>query len=163
MGFKTFPQEKNTRVRIPPTEPTYREITMNKVAIFGSIAALVILTPVACSIINTTASVTTAPGRVVQETFKTDNILSTYEGFFNQKASYDSRVAQIKSQSEILAAETDAAELRRLRMELSAMKQSCRELANQYNADASKNNDSLFQDNDLPSTLDVQPCEGAVN
>ena len=130
--------------------------------IVGVIVLLGIGTPVACSLLGTSAAVTTAPGRVVTRTLATDNILSTYEGFFNQKAAYDSRVAGIESQSALIAAETDKEELQRLRMELSAMKQVCRELANQYNADALKGNDSLFLDHRLPKTLDAVTCEGVA-
>jgi hypothetical protein len=126
-------------------------------------AALLIGVPVVFSAINTATAVATAPGRVVQSTFKTGNILSTYEGFFDTKANYDSRTMQIVEREGLIANETDPAELRRLRMELSATKQSCRQLANQYNADATKNNDSLFLDRDLPTRLDATVCEGSAN
>jgi hypothetical protein len=118
--------------------------------------------PLALSTLATFNSVAPAPGRVVQDTFKTGNILSTYEGFFDTKANYDSRTMQIVEREGLIERETDAAEKRRLQMELSATKQSCRELANQYNADASKNNDSLFRDRDLPVRLDETACEGSV-
>lgn len=132
---------------------------MNKFAIAGVAAIILIGGPIACSVLSTTASVTTAPGRVVSETFRTGNILSTYEGFFDTKAQYESRVAQIAERESLIREEKDSNEMRRMRIELSATRQSCRELAQTYNADAQKNNDSLFLDRDLPTRLNPQACE----
>jgi hypothetical protein len=121
--------------------------------------ALMIVVPVGCSLISTANSVTTAPGRVVQKTMQTDNVIQNYEAFFDVKAQYDARVAQITDHSGVLASETDAAEQRRLRMEVSAMRQSCRQLAARYNADAVKLNRAVFRSGNLPETLSAQACE----
>jgi len=126
---------------------------MSKWIIGGTVVGLCIGFPIACSIVNTTASVTTAPGRVIQRTLQTDNILQNYELFFDLNGQFDARTAQIRTQQEYLAAETDPDEKRRLRMELAAMQQSCREIAAQYNANSQKQNRDLFKARNLPETL----------
>lgn len=120
---------------------------------------LLIAVPVGLNAIGVFNSVATAPGRVINKTLETNNIIFNYERFFNVNANYKSRVAQIEEYRPLIAGETDPAEKARLRTELSAMKQSCRELANGYNADAGKMNRSLFRDRDLPEQLDVAACE----
>lgn len=130
--------------------------TLKYVAI--GVAALIVI-PVGLNAIGVFNTVATAPGRVINKTLQTNNIIFNYERFFDVKANYDARVAQINEQKPLLDAEKDPAERSRLRIELSAMKQSCRELANGYNADAQKLNRSLFRDNKLPEQLDVTACE----
>lgn len=130
--------------------------TLKYVAI--GVAALIVI-PVGLNAIGVFNTVATAPGRVINKTLQTNNIIFNYERFFDVKANYDARVAQINEQKPLLDAEKDPAERSRLRIELSAMKQSCRELANGYNADAQKLNRSLFRDNKLPDQLDVTACE----
>lgn len=122
------------------------------------VAALIAI-PVGLNAIGVFNTVATAPGRVINKTLQTDNIIFNYERFFDVNAQYTSRVAQINEYKPVLAGEADPAEKARLRTELSAMKQSCRELANGYNADAQKLNRSLFRDNKLPEQLDVTACE----
>jgi hypothetical protein len=122
------------------------------------VAALIAI-PVGLNAIGVFNTVATAPGRVINKTLQTDNIIFNYERFFDVNANYTARVAQITEYKPVLAGETDPAEKSRLRTELSAMKQSCRELANGYNADAQKLNRSLFRDNKLPEQLDVTACE----
>ena len=120
---------------------------------------LLIAVPVGLNAIGVFNSVATAPGRVINKTLETNNIIFNYERFFNVNANYKSRVAQIEEYRPLIVGETDPAEKARLRTELSAMKQSCLELANGYNADAGKMNRSLFRDRDLPEQLDVAACE----
>lgn len=122
------------------------------------VAALIAI-PVGLNAIGVFNTVATAPGRVINKTLQTDNIIFNYERFFDVNANYTARVAQIDEYKPVLAGETDPAEKARLRTELSAMKQSCRELANGYNADAQKLNRSLFRDSKLPEQLDVTACE----
>lgn len=129
--------------------------------IWGAGLALLIGTPIACSLVGTTAAVTTAPGRVVQRTLTTDNILNNYEAFFDRKAAYEARLGQIRAHTDLVKATTDASELMRLGIERNAMRQSCRELATQYNADAKKANRGLFRSGELPSTLSETACETA--
>jgi hypothetical protein len=113
--------------------------------------------PVGCAVVNMTNSVATAPARVVTKTLETDNIIYNYEYFFNVNSQYNSRVAQIKSWE--VETDADPAERQRLRVEVSAMRQSCRELANNYNANSGKMNRAIFRDHNLPQTLDASLCE----
>lgn len=131
---------------------------MNKLYIGLAIVGLIAL-PVACSYISTGQTAATAPARVVGKTLGTDNIIQNYEQFFDINAEYKSRSAQIADHSRILTETTDSAEIGRLRMELSAMRQSCRGLANSYNANSAKMNKELFKDKDLPSELNAAECE----
>jgi hypothetical protein len=119
----------------------------------------IIALPVAVAAYSTFSSVVTAPSRVVNKTLQTDNIIFNYERFFDVNANFTSRVAQIKQYKEFLATETDPSEKIRLRTEMAAMQQSCRELATKYNADSQKMNRSLFKDKDLPYTLNTTECE----
>lgn len=88
-----------------------------------------------------------------------------YSWFFDTHAAYESRVGQIDAQETLLAAAEEAPppvdqqELARLRVELSGMRQSCRELVTSYNAQAAKVHKGVFQSNKLPVTLDPSRCE----
>lgn len=121
-------------------------------------AGLLFAVPVGLSLIGGAASVASAPGRVVSKTMQTDNIIGSYESFFNRKAAFDARVAQIDEHVGLMKENTDPAETSRLRIELAGMRQSCRELATTYNADAAKMNKSLFRDGKLPATLSETDC-----
>lgn len=123
--------------------------------VVGGLIAL----PIAFAAYSTFSSVATAPSRVINKTLQTDNIIFNYERFFDVNANFTSRVAQIKQYKEFLATETDPSEKIRLRTEMAAMQQSCRELATKYNADSQKMNRSLFKDKDLPYTLNIAECE----
>jgi hypothetical protein len=128
-------------------------------AFIGLTLALVLFVgvPVGCAVVSMTNSVATAPARVVTKTLETDNIIYNYEYFFNVNSQYNSRVAQIKSWE--VETDADPAERQRLRVEVSAMRQSCRELANNYNANSGKMNRAIFRDHNLPQTLDASLCE----
>ena len=104
-------------------------------------------------------SVASAPGRVVNKTLQTENILSSYEWFYDTNAQFDSRKSQVKSHAGLLAGEQDAKERSRLNIELSAMRQSCRDLATKYNANSEKANKSIFKSRGLPETLNLNECE----
>lgn len=119
----------------------------------------IIALPVAFGAYSTFSSVVTAPSRVINKTLQTDNIIFNYERFFDVNANFTSRVAQVKQYKEFLATETEPTEKVRLRTEMAAMQQSCRELATKYNADSQKMNRSLFKDKDLPYTLNIAECE----
>lgn len=123
--------------------------------IVGGLLAL----PLAIGAYSTFTSVATAPSRVINKTLQTDNIIFNYERFFDVSANFTSRVAQIKQYKDFLATETEQSEKVRLRTEMAAMQQSCRELATKYNADSQKMNRSLFKDKDLPYTLNTSECE----
>ena len=131
----------------------------SKVKIGLAVAGLLIGVPVAISAIGSFNSVATAPGRVVQETMKTSNIIDTYEGFFVRKGQYDTRLGQIADHKKLVEANTDPAEAARLRVELSAIRQSCRDLAVIYNANASMANKELFRSDELPAELSEAACD----
>ncbi len=97
--------------------------------------------------------------QVVDKTLDANNVINTYEWFFDNKAAFDSRLAQIKSFKEMIK-ESKGEEKSKLKMELSAMQQSCRELANKYNGNSQKLNQKIFKDKEqLPSNLDSLACE----
>lgn len=127
-------------------------------AIVGGIAFLV-AAPVACVYLNSAQNVATAPARVTSRVAQTENILGNYRAFFDINGQYNARVAQIAERNGLLAAETDRAEQQRLRIELSATRQSCRDLAQRYNNDAQRQDAGRFRDANLPATLDASACE----
>ena len=131
----------------------------SKLKIGLGVAALLVGVPVAISAIGSINSVATAPGRVVQETMKTNNIINNYEGFFVRKAEYDARLGQIADHKKLIADNADPAEAARLRIELAAMRQSCRDIAVIYNANASMATKELFQSDDLPAELSEAACD----
>lgn len=122
---------------------------------FGALFAI----GLAFNVLNTASSVATAPGRVVQQTMQTDNIINNYEWFHQAHANYQSRLRQIVSHRQFYNAETNPAEKSRLRMEMSAMQQSCRELATTYNARATMTNRSIFMGREAPTELNSAACE----
>jgi len=129
----------------------------SKVIALVAVVALSVGVPVGCAVLSTVNSVATAPSRVINKTLETDNIIYSYEWFFNTNAQYNTRAAQISEYKTFT--DTEHEERARLRMELSAVKQSCRELANNYNANAMKLNRAFFRSKNLPETLDVEICE----
>lgn len=107
--------------------------------------------------LNTALNVATAPARVIDKTMETNNIIHSYEWFFDVNAAYTARAAQVvefESQKE----SDDPGERSRERMELSAIRQTCRELVTKYNADSQKMNKSIFKGWSLPIALDIQTC-----
>jgi hypothetical protein len=103
-------------------------------------------------------SILFSPLGVLQKTFEPNNIIHTYEWFHDANGAVNARVAQIKSHKKIVSDTTDAAELSRLRIELTAMQQACRDLTNKYNANADKANRSIFQ-RGVPDKLSTSQCE----
>lgn len=124
----------------------------------GALGLLIVL-PVGCSLYSVYSSVTTAPARVINKTLQTNNILTNYELFHDESKQFEARLAQVSEQRGFLADEKDAAERSRLRMEMAAQQQSCRELAADYNANSLKLNRQLFKDRGLPPVLDASRCE----
>ncbi len=107
----------------------------------------------------TAISVATAPSRVVADSVRTDNIIGNYEAFFDMKAGYDSRVAEIADLKKQLA-EAAPADRRYAQTDLNGARQTCRSLAQRYNADSQKLNRGSFKAKNLPETLDANACEG---
>ena len=121
---------------------------------------VVATTAVIWSVLSTAATVASAPARVIERTLETGNIISNYEWYHDANGMYKSRVAQIKSKKgDIADPSNDAQEKYRLRIELSAMQQSCRDLANKYNANAIKTNRSIFMGREAPTELNPSNCE----
>lgn len=103
-------------------------------------------------------AVLTAPGRVVTRTLSTDNIITSYEWFYDVNAQFVARKGQLKSHSALLAGVGDA-ERSRLLIELAAIRQSCRDLATRYNANSEKVNKAIFKSHGLPEELPIADCE----
>lgn len=103
-------------------------------------------------------AVLTAPGRVVTKTLDTNNVINSYEWFYDVKAQFAARRGQLKSHDHLLASVSDA-ERSRLLIELAAIRQSCRELVAKYNANSEKANKAIFKSQGLPETLPAADCE----
>lgn len=108
--------------------------------------------------LSTASSVATAPGRVIQRTMETDNIIATYERFHDRWKGYEARVAQLRETQRYYEAETDPKERSRIRVDPSAQRQSCREIASAYNADSAKTNREIFRGRTAPVELDMAAC-----
>jgi hypothetical protein len=126
--------------------------------VLGGIAALILI-PAGCGAYSVWTSATTAPARVINKTLETNNILTNYEMFHDEAQNFGARVNQIGEHRGFLKSEADPAERTRLRMEMAAQQQSCRELAADYNANSRKLNRKLFKDAGLPAELDATQCE----
>lgn len=103
-------------------------------------------------------TVATAPGRVITKTLQTDNIIQSYEWFYDVDAAYKARHGQVVQYKSIYQSETDKDEKYRIRTELAAMQQTCRDLATKYNANSEKMNKSIFKGWALPDTLSQSNC-----
>lgn len=99
------------------------------------------------------------PMGLIKKTLNADNVITTYEWFHDANGNYKAKVAQIKQFKGLRENEADKAEKSRLTIELSAIQQSCRDLANRYNANAIKTNKSIFMGREAPEMLDVGGCE----
>lgn len=101
----------------------------------------------------------TTPAKLVEKTMDADNIIHNYEWFYDVQAAYMARVDQVNQYKGFLSAETDKDEQRRLRIEQSAMQQTCRDLVQKYNANSQKLNTKIFKGWSLPQYLDTNNCE----
>ena len=110
------------------------------------------------SIFGTIGTVATAPGKVLTKTLDANNIIQSYEWFFDVDAAYTARHAQVVQYKGFLITELDKNEKYRIRTELGAMQQTCRELATKYNANSQKMNKSIFKGWDLPNRLSHINC-----
>jgi hypothetical protein len=99
------------------------------------------------------------PGRIVNKTLDADNVITNYEWFHDANGNYLARVAQVKQFKGLLGAETDAQEKSRLRIDMAAIQQSCRDLSRRYNANSEKMNRGIFRSHDLPDQLNSGECE----
>lgn len=99
------------------------------------------------------------PARIVTKTFDADNVITKYEWFYDAHGNLQARVAQVRQFKDLTAKETDPSERNRLRIEMAAIQQSCRDLARRYNANAQKANQSIFMGSGVPSSFDAGQCE----
>lgn len=104
-------------------------------------------------------SVATSPARVISSTMSTDNIIANYEFFHDAYQVFRARVGQISAHRDMIMDAVDPVEKSRLRMELAAMRQSCREIVGRYNANATKTNRAIFRGQEAPSAIDMSNCE----
>lgn len=77
---------------------------------------------------------------------------------YDVNAQYQARTAQIQSYAGEVKNASEGSERARLRTEVGAMQQSCRDLATQYNANSQKMNREIFKGWTLPETLDISTC-----
>lgn len=97
--------------------------------------------------------------RVVSKTFDADNIINNYEWYHDAHNSFLARTGQIKQFKGFLAEPSDSAERGRIRIELAAVQQACRDLVGRYNANATKSNRAIFMGKSAPSGLSMEACE----
>jgi len=125
---------------------------------YSIIAMLILLLlGIVGSLLGMFGKVVSAPSRVIDKTLNTNNIIQSYEWFYDVNAGYESRIGQIRDiSSQEGISETDSISLR---TELSAVKQSCRELVTEYNANSQKMNKQIFKGWTLPVTLNLETCD----
>lgn len=106
---------------------------------------------------------------VAERTFDADNVIYSYEHFFDLKANADMYCnqidqfqAELESMRESLPEDRaewsaeDRNDLRRQETELTGIKAQRYRIVEQYNAESDKANVSIFQDNDLPDQLNEE-------
>ena len=131
---------------------------MKKSHIILTIIAVLVF-PITCAVYHTACNVATAPLRVVNKTMETDNIIENYEWFYDTHHQIKARVNQIKQHKDFLSSETDRDEIRKLRIEMAGMQQSCRDMVEKYNSHSKKMNREIFKAKNLPHQLDINVCE----
>lgn len=104
-------------------------------------------------------SLLSQPARVISKTFDADNIITSYEYYRDAYGNFQARTAQVRQFKGMAGAEADQQERNRLRIEMAAIQQSCRDLAQKYNANANKVNKSIFMGTSVPTNLNAGDCE----
>lgn len=99
------------------------------------------------------------PAAIVGKTLDADNVITKYEWFYDAAGVINSRVAQVAAHRTLVANTTDPAEKSRLNIEIAGMQQSCRQMMQQYNANASKVNVALFKTAGTPASFSPSTCE----
>lgn len=99
------------------------------------------------------------PAALVSKTFDTDNIINNYEWYRDAYGNFQAKTKQVNQFRSLAAEEKDISERNRLRIEMAAIQQSCRELAQRYNANANKVNRSIFMGTNVPTNLSAGDCE----
>lgn len=98
-------------------------------------------------------------GRIMSKTLDANNVINTYEWYRDAWGNEKAKKSQVGQFKGLLAKETDPAEQRRLRIELAAIQQSCRELIQRYNANANKINKRIFMGTSVPESIDTGDCD----
>lgn len=116
------------------------------------------------NMIATVTSVATAPGRVIQQTLKTDNIIQNYEWFYQQNAdieaqrqkidiyqtSLDTIMAGIGSRTPLFFESQD---ISRTRVALNGAKSKLTQMIAAYNAASKMQTRNVFKDWNLPAEI----------
>lgn len=126
---------------------------------FVALCAIGLVMTLVSGVFSTVGTVATAPGRVISKTMQTDNIIQSYEWFYDINASYAAKTGQIRQFKKFYSSETDRKEKSRLRIEMAAIQQVCRNLTEKYNANSQKMNKSVFKGWTLPGVLNQSTCE----
>lgn len=115
---------------------------------------------VAITVMGWVWSVLSAPGRIISKTLDADNVISSYEWYRDALGNFKARTVQVRQFKALSLDNTvDANERNRVRIELAAIQQSCRDLAQRYNANANKINKKIFMGTSVPSELNAGECE----
>ena len=112
-----------------------------------------LVTPAA--MVNTAVN---SANNVVSKTLDADNVITKYEWFHDANGVFQTRVQQIANLKQAVHDEADPHEHTRLGVELRGVQNSCLKIVNEYNANASKTNVSIFQGRNVPPTLDPAKC-----
>ena len=119
------------------------------------IGALVVFAPtlvVAISLLN-------KPAAIASKATNTNRMIENYEWFYEAANNFGARTAQVRSFKTLLTKESDHAEQSRLRVDLAAVQQSCRDLAAKYEAQSGKVHVGYLKSKDLPQSLNEKECE----
>jgi hypothetical protein len=126
---------------------------------FPRVALALFLGLCALSAVGFAVNLLSQPARIVSKTLDADNVINNYEWFHDANGNYLARVAQIKQFKALATAEPDPQEKSRLRIDMAAIQQSCRDLSRRYNANAAKMNRGIFRERSLPDQLNSGDCE----
>lgn len=135
------------------------DVTVGKVVKWSLMGAAGII---GLTVLGSAVGIITSPFRavsgVVNRTMDSGNIVRTYELFHDRHNGYKARLAQIRQSASDLERETDAGERSRIRIELNAQRQNCRDIAAAYNADSEKTNRDIFRERGAPERLNMEEC-----
>lgn len=106
-----------------------------------------------------TIAACTPAAEVYEQTFNGRNIIYNYEWFYDANAQVQSKARAISDHAKLVSS-AEGSESSRLQMELTGMRNVCRDLVQEYNANSQKANRALFKANDIPDQLSMDKCEG---
>lgn len=119
------------------------------------IAIAVILAPTAAIMIG----IISKPAALVSKATDTTKMLQNYEWFYEASNNFTARSAQVRQFKSLLASETEKSEQSRLRIDLAAVQQSCRDLVAKYEAQSGKLHVGYLKSKSLPESLNAKDCE----